>query len=146
MVDELREIMRDAYVRERRLNLLYQILTELDGCSGTDCGFFQKAREDQDGDLQLLLAINQKFGNDDVDPNILERLGENVLHLRSNFKEKDQLVKQVLDAEGHLVELYKSSLRHLTSDDETRKMVNRMLTVKLSHKRDLMDALSMFTR
>lgn len=142
---ELQEILRDAYVKERKLNLLYEILVEFDGSETHDNGLFTKARDDQNGDLQMLLEINKKYGNYDIDPNVLEKVGESLLHLRSNHREREELVRQVLDSEIQLVEIYKSSIRFLSADDQTRKLVNRMLTVKLVHKRDLMDNLRMYS-
>ncbi len=63
MLSELQEIFREAYIKERRLNLLYGVLTEIVEAEGDGNGFFVKAREDQDGDLQMLQEINQKYGN-----------------------------------------------------------------------------------
>lgn len=144
MLKELQEILRDAYVKERKLNLLYRVLIDLD-CAETDaCELFRKAHDDQNGDLELLLEINHRYGNDDIDPNILEKVGEGFLQLRSNRRDRVELIRQVLESESELIETYKSSLRFLSADDQTRKLVNRMLTVKLVHKRDLMDNLKMF--
>lgn len=142
MVKELRDIFRDVYIKERKLNLLYDILIET-GTTGN--GFFVKARENQSGGLQILQEINRLYGNNDIDPNILEKMGESLLHLRSDQKETEGLMREVLTAENELVELYKNSLRFLTSDDQTRRMINRILTVKLFHKRELMDSLQTFT-
>jgi hypothetical protein len=142
MVKELQDIFRDVYVKERRLNLLYGILIE----AGTiDNGFFVKAREDQGGHLQMLQEINLQYGNQDIDPSIIERMGESLVHLRSSLKERENLMREILTAENELVELYKNSLRFLTSDDQTRRLINRILTVKLFHKRELMGSLQTFT-
>ena len=142
MMKELRDIFRDVYIKERKLNLLYVILIEA-GTIGN--GFFVKAREDQSGDLQMLQEINLQYGNQEVDSNILEKMGESLLHLRSSRKEREDLMREILTAETELVELYKNSLRFLTSDDQTRRLINRILTVKLFHKRELMDSLQTFT-
>jgi hypothetical protein len=142
MVKELQDIFRDAYIKERRLNLLYGILIEA-GTMGN--GFFVKAREDQSGHLQMLQEINLQYGNQEIDPNILEKMGESLVHLRSSLKERDDLMREILSAENELVELYKNSLRFLTSDDQTRRLINRILTVKLFHKRELMGSLQTFT-
>jgi hypothetical protein len=144
MVSELQEILRDAYTRERKLNLLYHVLIEDDGAESDQNCFFRKAHDDQQGDLALLLEINRKYGNDDIDPNLLEKVGEGFLQLRSNRMDREALVRQVLELESQLIETYKSSLRFLSADDQTRKLINRILTVKLVHKRDLMDNLKMF--
>jgi hypothetical protein len=142
MVKELQDIFRDVYFKERRLNLLYGMLIE----SGTiGNGFFVKAREDQDGHLQMLQEIIVQYGAQEIDPNILEKMGESLLHLRSNLRDREDLMRELLTAESELVELYKSSLRFLTSDDQTRHLINRILTVKLFHKRELMDSLQTFT-
>lgn len=142
MVKELQGIFRDVYIKERRLNLLYGILIE----SGTiGNGFFIKASEDQSGGLQVLQEINLQYGNGEIDSSILEKMGESFLHLRSGLKEREDLMREILTAESELVELYKNSLRFLTSDDQTRRMINRILTVKLFHKRELMDSLQTFT-
>jgi hypothetical protein len=142
MVKELQDIFRDVYIKERRLNLLYGILIE----SGTiGNGFFIKASEDQSGGLQVLQEINLQYGNGEIDSSLLEKMGESFLHLRSGLKEREDLMREILTAESELVELYKNSLRFLTSDDRTRGMVNRILTVKLFHKRELMDSLQTFT-
>jgi hypothetical protein len=142
MVKELQDIFHDVYIKERRLNLLYGILIEA-GTIGN--GFFVKAREDQNGHLQVLQEINLQYGNNQVDSGILEKMGESLVHLRSSLKEKEDLMREILTAENELVELYKNSLRFLTSDDQTRRMINRILTVKLFHKRELMDSLQTFT-
>ena len=142
MVKELQDIFRDVYIKERRLNLLYDILIEA-GSIGN--GFFVKARENQSGDLQILQEINRQYGNQEIDPNILEKMGESLLHLRSSQKDREDLMREILTAENELVELYKNSLRFLTSDDQTRRMINRILTVKLFHKQELMDSLQTFT-
>ncbi len=131
-------------MRERKLNLLYASLIDQDGCNPVADDFFQKAREDQGGDLQVLLEINRRYGNDDIDPGVLEKVGEGILNLRAGRKDRDELLRQVLEWETELVEVYKQSLRHLSSDDETRKLINRVLTVKLGHRRGLMDKLAMF--
>jgi len=142
MVKELQDIFRDVYIKERKLNLLYGILIEA-GTNGN--GFFVKAREDQGGHLQMLQEIIIQYGAQEIDPNILAKMGESLLHLRSSVKEKEDLMREILTAETELVELYKSSLRFLTSDDQTRRLINRILTVKLFHKRELMDSLQTFT-
>lgn len=142
MVKELQDIFRDVYIKERRLNLLYGILIEA-GTIGN--GFFVKAREDQNGHLQVLQEINSQYGSPEVDSSIFEKMGESLVHLRSSLKEKEDLMREILTAENELVELYKNSLRFLTSDDQTRRMINRILTVKLFHKRELMDSLQTFT-
>lgn len=144
MREELKSILKDAYLRERKLNLLYVGLIEQDGHDPTVDSFFQKAREDQGGDLQLLHEINRRYGNEDIDPSILEKVGEGIVNLRAGRKDRDELLKQVLEWETELVEVYKQSLRYLSSDDETRKLINRILTVKLGHRRELMDKLAMF--
>ncbi len=142
--EELKVILKDAFLRERKLNLLYAGLIEQeDACPEVD-SFFHKAREDQSGDLQVLHEINRRYGNDDIDPSILEKVGEGILNLRAGRKDRDELLRQVLEFETELVEVYKQSLRHLSNDDETRKLVNRILTVKLAHRRELMDKLAMF--
>jgi len=142
MVKELQDIFRDVYIKERRLNLLYDILIEA-GSIGN--GFFVKARENQSGDLQILQEINRQYGNQEIDSSIFEKMGESLLHLRSSLKDREDLMREILTAENELVELYKNSLRFLTSDDQTRRMINRILTVKLFHKRELMDSLQTFT-
>ena len=142
MVKELQDIFRDVYIKERRLNLLYDILIEA-GSIGN--GFFVKARENQSGDLQILQEINRQYGNQEMDSSIFEKMGESLLHLRSSLKDREDLMREILTAENELVELYKNSLRFLTSDDQTRRMINRILTVKLFHKRELMDPLQTFT-
>ncbi|MCX6830884.1 MAG: hypothetical protein NT028_01975, partial [candidate division Zixibacteria bacterium] len=142
MLKELQDIFRDVYIKERRLNLLYGILIEA-GTIGN--GFFVKAREDQSGDLQMLQEINLQYGNQEIDSSILEKMGESLVHLRSSLKEREDLMREILTAENELVELYKNSLRFLTSDDQTRRLINRILTVKLFHKRELMDSLQTFT-
>ena len=142
MVKELQDIFRDVYIKERRLNLLYDILIEA-GSIGN--GFFVKARENQSGDLQILQEINRQYGNQEMDSSIFEKMGESLLHLRSSLKDREDLMREILTAENELVELYKNSLRFLTSDDQTRRMINRILTVKLFHKRELMDSLQTFT-
>jgi hypothetical protein len=142
MVKELQDIFRDVYIKERKLNLLYSILIEA-GTTGN--GFFVKAHEDQGGHLQMLQEINLQYGNKEVDSSILEKMGESLMHLRSSLKEREDLMREILTAENELVELYKNSLRFLTSDDQTRRQVNRILTVKLFHKRELMDSLQTFT-
>lgn len=142
--EELRNILKDAFMRERKLNLLYTGLIEQDSTHSETDQFFEKAREDQGGDLQVLHEINRRYGNDDIDPSVLEKVGEGILTLRAGRKDRDQLLRQVLEWETELVEVYKQSLRYLSNDDETRKLVNRILTVKLAHRRELMDKLSMF--
>jgi hypothetical protein len=142
MVKELQDIFRDVYIKERKLNLLYGILIEA-GTIGN--GFFVKAREDQSGHLQMLQEINLQYGNQEVDSRILEKMGESLLHLRSSLKEREDLIREILTTENELVELYKDSLRFLTSDDQTRRLINRILTVKLFHKRELMGSLQTFT-
>jgi hypothetical protein len=142
MVKELQDIFRDVYIKERRLNLLYGILIE---AGTTDNGFFVKARENQSGDLEMLQEINLQYGNQEIDSSIIEKMGESLLHLRSSLKEREDLMREILTTENELVELYKDSLRFLTSDDQTRRLVNRILTVKLFHKRELMDSLQTFT-
>lgn len=142
--DELRNILKDAFMRERKLNLLYTGLLEQEGSNSETDQFYERAREDQGGDLQVLHEINRRYGNDDIDPSVLEKVGEGFLTLRAGRKDRDQLLKQVLEWETELVEVYKQSLRYLSNDDETRKLVNRILTVKLAHRRELMDKLSMF--
>jgi hypothetical protein len=139
MLSELQEIFRDAYIKERRLNMLYGILAESSGENGD--GFFAKAHSDQLGDLQMLQEINKRYANPEIDPGILERMGETLLQLRANLKEQEGLIREILGSEVELLDIYKTSLRFLTSDDETRRMINRILTVKLQHKRDLMDSL-----
>lgn len=131
-------------MRERKLNLLYNGLIEQESSNSEADQFFEKAREDQGGDLQVLSEINRRYGNDDIDPNVLEKVGEGILTLRAGRKDRDQLLRQVLEWETELVDIYKQSLRYLSNDDETRKLVNRILTVKLAHRRELMDKLSMF--
>lgn len=145
MKTELQEIFRDAFVRERRLNLLYEILLEVMGKDSDGNGFFVKAQENQTGDLQMLQEINQRYGNAEIDPGILDKMGESLLHLRSSKKDKEELMREILVAENDLVEIYKQSLRFLTSDDQTRRLINRILTVKLFHKRELMDSLRTYT-
>jgi hypothetical protein len=142
MVKELQDIFRDVYIKERRLNLLYGILIEAEKI---DNGFFVKARENQSGDLQMLQEINLQYGNQEIDSSILEKMGESLVHLRSSLKDTEDLMREILTAENELVELYKSSLRFLTSDDQTRRLINRILTVKLFHKRELMDSLRTYT-
>lgn len=144
MAEELRIILKDAYLRERKLNLLYTNLIDHDGISSGNNEFFEKAQQDQGGDLEVLHEINRRYGNDDIDPNMLEKVGEGILNLRAGRKDRDQLLKQVLDWETELVDVYKQSLRYLSNDDDTRKLINRILTVKLSHRRELMDKLAMF--
>lgn len=137
----MQSILHDVYVKERKLNVLYGTLAESDDEDGED-GFFLKACDDQSGGLELLQEINRKYGNTDIDVSILEKLGETVKRLKSSPGERGELIKQVLEFESELVEDYKRSLRFLTADDATRKMVNKMLTVKLVHKRDLLDKMN----
>ncbi len=142
MAEVLQDILREVYIKERRLNLLYGILVET-GSVGD--GFFVKARENQSGHLQLLQEINARYGNEEIDPSILEKMGESLMHLRSGRKDKEDLMREILTTENELLELYKNSLRFLTSDDQTRRLINRILTVKLFHKRELMGSLQTFT-
>ncbi|MGB5105508.1 MAG: hypothetical protein WBP29_12635 [Candidatus Zixiibacteriota bacterium] len=142
--EELQSILKDAFLRERKVNLLYTSLLDQDGEGAAADEFFLKAREDQGGDLQVLHEINRRYGNEDIDPSMLEKVGEGILNLRAGRKDRNQLLKQVLDWETELVEVYKQSLRYLSNDDETRKLINRMLTVKMNHRRELMDKLAMF--
>lgn len=144
MRDELKGILKDAYTRERKLNLLYQSLIDQSDPEPVPAVFLQKAREDQGGDLQVLQEINRRYGNEDIDPGMFDKMGDGILNLRSGRKGRDDLLKQVLEWETELVEIYKQSLRHLSSDDDTRKLINRILTVKLGHRRELMDMLAMF--
>ena len=144
VAEELRIILKDAYLRERKLNLLYTNLNNHDETNSGNDEFFEKAQQDQGGDLEVLHEINRRYGNDDIDPNMLEKVGEGILNLRAGRKDRDQLLKQVLDWETELVDVYKQSLRYLSNDDDTRKLINRILTVKLSHRRELMDKLAMF--
>ncbi len=144
MREELRAILREAYLRERKLNLLYSAAAELDPGAVENGGFFVQARENQAGDLKVLQGINSKYGNPEIDPSMLEKLGETVTSLRAGHKERSELLRQILEWETALVDLYKSSLRYLSTDDETRKQINNMLTVKLQHRRELMDQLQMF--
>lgn len=144
VAEELRIILKDAYLRERKLNLLYTNLNNHDEANSGNDEFFEKAQQDQGGDLEVLHEINRRYGNDDIDPNMLEKVGEGILNLRAGRKDRDQLLKQVLDWETELVDVYKQSLRYLSNDDDTRKLINRILTVKLSHRRELMDKLAMF--
>ena len=144
MAEELRIILKDAYLREHKLNLLYTNLNNHDETNSGNDEFFEKAQQDQGGDLEVLHEINRRYGNDDIDPNMLEKVGEGILNLRAGRKDRDQLLKQVLDWETELVDVYKQSLRYLSNDDDTRKLINRILTVKLSHRRELMDKLAMF--
>ena len=144
VAEELRIILKDAYLRERKLNLLYTNLNNNDETNSGNDEFFEKAQQDQGGDLEVLHEINRRYGNDDIDPNMLEKVGEGILNLRAGRKDRDQLLKQVLDWETELVDVYKQSLRYLSNDDDTRKLINRILTVKLSHRRELMDKLAMF--
>ncbi len=141
MGDGLSGILHEAVVKERKLNLLYAALLKFEGLDSVDNDFFEKVRDEQDGGLELLQEINQKYCQDQIDPNILERLGESLLQVKSGRADYEQLLRQVLDYEAALVEDYKQSLRFLTADDRTRKQVNRILTVKLTHKRDLLDRL-----
>ncbi len=141
MSNGLSAILHEVVVKERKLNLLYAALLKFEGLDPVDSDFFEKVRDEQDGGLELLQEINQKYCPDQIDPNILERLGEGLLQLKSGRTEYEQLLRQVLDFEAALVEDYKQSLRFLTADDRTRKQVNRILTVKLTHKRDLLDRL-----
>jgi hypothetical protein len=141
MSEGLQSILHDAYVKERKLNLLYSALAELDGVTDAD-SFPGKACDEQDGSLQVLLEINEKYGNKDIDPGIIEKLGEGVLQIKSGHSSREELMKLILDYENELVEDYKKSLRFLTADDQTRRLVNKMLTVKLVHKRDLLDKLN----
>ncbi len=144
MREELRSILRDAYFRERKLNLLYAAVAENQAELNGKGEFFGRARENQNGDLKLLQEINAKYGNEEIDPSVLEKLGEGLINLRAGRKDRAELLKQILEWESELVDVYKSSLRYLSNDDETRKIVNGILTVKLSHKRELMDQLNMF--
>lgn len=134
-------LLHDAYVKERKLNLLYAALVELDQGSGED-SFFCQARDDQGGSLQVLQEINLKYSSEEIDPSILAKLGESVLRIKSGQVSKEELMQQTLEYESELVEDYKNSLRFLTADDQTRRLVNKMLTVKLVHKRDLLDKLN----
>jgi hypothetical protein len=144
MIEELKDILRDAYIRERKLGLLYESLAELDSGRGEEDSFFIQARSDQQADMATLETINRKYGGDEIDPNVLTRMGQTLASLRAGRREREELIRQVLEYETQLVEVYKSSLRHLTSDDESRKLVNSILTVKLGHRRDLMSELDMF--
>lgn len=137
----LSEILHDAVVKERKLNLLYATLLKLDGLGEEENGFFTKARDEQDGGLELLQEISEKYCPQQIDPNVLEKLGESLLQLKSGHRDFEEVLRQILDFETELVEAYKQSLRFLTADDRTRKQINRILTVKLTHKRDLLDKL-----
>lgn len=141
MSEALQSILHDAYVKERKLNLLYSALAELDEATDEE-SFPGRACDEQDGSLQVLLEINEKYGNKDIDPGIIEKLGESVLQIKSGHSGREELMKQILDYENELVEDYKKSLRFLTADDQTRRLINKMLTVKLVHKRDLLDKLN----
>jgi bacterioferritin (cytochrome b1) len=141
MREELGKIIHDAYIRERKLNLLYSMLDEI-GDEADEDDFFRQACDDQTGSLQVLQDISRKYGEPEIDPGILEKLGESVLQLRSGRRDREELMRQSLEFESELVEGYKKSLRFLTTDDYTRKLVNKMLTVKLGHKRDLLDKLN----
>jgi hypothetical protein len=142
MSSGLKEILHEVYLKERKLNLLYDALAALDGLEPGDSGFFVSAQDDQQGDLELLREINAKYGNPQVDAGILERLGEGLLQLKSGRKDFKDLLRQVLGYESELVEQYKESLRYLSADDRSRRQINRILTVKLVHKRDLLDRLN----
>lgn len=144
MIEELRDIIRDAYIRERKLGMLYETLAELDAEAGDSDSFFVDAKSDQKSDMEALATINKKYGGDEIDPNVLTRMGQTLLNLRAGRREREELIRQVLDYETQLVEVYKSSLRHLSSDDDSRKKVNSILTVKLGHRRDLMSELDLF--
>lgn len=141
MGGELSEILHEVVVKERKLNLLYAALLKLDDLEPEDSGFYERAKDEQDGGLELLQEISGKYCREQIDPGILEKLGESLLQLKSGRTDHEQLLRQVLDFESELVEAYKHSLRFLTADDRTRKQVNRILTVKLTHKRDLLDKL-----
>ncbi len=144
MIEELQDILRDAYIRERKLGLLYETLAELDSAEGEADSFFVQAHEDQKSDMETLDLINKKYGGEEIDPSVLTRMGQTLANLRAGRKERDDLIRQVLEDETQLVEVYKSSLRHLSSDDDSRKKINAILTVKLVHRRDLMSELEMF--
>ncbi|MFH2054913.1 MAG: ferritin-like domain-containing protein [bacterium] len=135
------ELLHEAVVKERKLNLLYAALLKLDGLEPEESGFYERAKDEQDGGLELLQEISEKYCREQIDPNILEKLGESLLQLKSGHTDYEELLRKVLDFESELVEAYKQSLRFLTADDRTRKQVNRILTVKLTHKRDLLDKL-----
>jgi hypothetical protein len=141
MSEGLEKIIHDAYIKERKLNLLYSLLAQLEDESDED-DFFRQACDDQGGSLEVLQDISRKYGDEAIDPGILEKLGESVLQLKSGRRDKEELMRQSLEFESELVEGYKKSLRYLTTDDYTRKLVNKMLTVKLGHKRDLLDKLN----
>lgn len=136
--------MREAYIRERKLNVLYTTAAEGEAQNDGKAEFFLRARENQNGDLKLLQEINVRYGNEEIDPSMMEKLGESLVNLRAGRKERGELLKQILEWETALLDVYKSSLRFLSNDDETRKVVNRILTVKLGHRRELMDQLDMF--
>lgn len=140
MIAELRDILHEAYTRERKLNLLYGKVAELDS-QATQSAFLQRAQSDQQQNLKMLDRIASRYGEQHIDPGVLEKIGESLLSLRAGHKEREELVRQILEFETELVEIYKRSLRYLSSDDESRKLINRILTVKLGHRRDLMGEL-----
>jgi hypothetical protein len=144
MIEVLKDILRDAYFRERKLGLLYEALSDLDSQTGQEDSFFTQAHTDQQSDMETLEGINKKYGGEEIDPNVLTRMGQTIAGIRAGHKQRDELVRQVLDYETELVEVYKSSLRYLSSDDDSRKKINALLTVKLGHRRDLMSELEMF--
>ncbi len=42
----------------------------------------------------------------DIDPSILEKMGDSLLHLRSNHKGKEELLQEILECEKELVDIY----------------------------------------
>jgi len=144
MNTELQSLLHEVFLKEKRLNVLYHALAEGDSCEETVKNFYVKARTDQDGDLEMLQAINERYGDGSIEPGILEKLGETLLQLTSDGANCERLLRQALDYESELIEDYKRSLRFLTADDETRRMINKILTIKLLHKRDVLDKLKMY--
>lgn len=141
MTEGLETILHDACIKERKLNLLYSALVDSEKESEEE-EFFRKACDDQEGTVQVLQEISRNCGNIEIDPGILEKLGESVKQLKAKRRNREDLLRESLACESDLVEHYKQSLRYLTNDDQTRKLVNAMLTVKLGHKRDLLDMLN----
>ena len=89
MIEELQDILRDAYIRERKLGLLYETLAEIDSADDGSESFFVQAHNDQKSDMETLDTINKKYGGDEIDPNVLTRMGQTLANLRAGRKERD---------------------------------------------------------
>ncbi|MCK4857941.1 MAG: hypothetical protein KAT58_08240, partial [candidate division Zixibacteria bacterium] len=79
----MQAILHDAYVKERKLVLLYGALMDGDDPETGEEDFLAVARNDQDGGIELLQEINRKYGNVEIEATIMDKLGENFLQLKS---------------------------------------------------------------